>query len=235
MFTSLVACRGFFNCVAFVMETTKHTFWAILMACEVSPTAHVTGPDHFHRNLLPLGKRKKIVCNMVRNILDKAPGLLHKLGLGFLVKVWARRVRSTRMMAHHDGMKLFTSSLLVSPWVGRLVTFLMAIVVMATLHVAYHGLTPHLQFLDGCRLRHRTFEMASKIVPTAMVARLSICHRGVEEIALCRDTLKWALKLGACFNAGLVLVAFLRACFDLLPSGLLRQVLVKEIVNHLLD
>jgi len=236
VFTSLVACRGFFERVAFVMETPKHTLRATRVACDVAPTLRVTGPDHFHRNLLPFGKRKKVVRNMVPDVFDKAPGLLHKLSLGFLIKVWARRMRRTAMMAHDDGVKLFASSLLLSPWVGRLVAAcLVAFVVMATLLVAHHGFTNHLQLLDRCRLRHRTFEMAGEIVSAAMVARLSICHGGVEDIALRNNALEWAVKLRASFNTNLILVAFPTACFDLLPSGLLRQVLVKEIVNHLLD
>jgi len=236
VFTSQVACRGFFKLVAFVVKTAKHTLWTLLVACVVRATTHVTGPDDFHRNLMPFGKRKKVVRNMVPDIFDKAPGLLHKLGLGFVIKMLARRVRPTAMVAHHDGVKFLASSQLLTPWVGALVAAcLMAHVVMATLLVAHHGLSNHLQFLDRRRLRHRTFEVASEIVSTATVARLSICHGRVEEVALRTDALEWAFKLGASFDATLILVAFPTACFDLFPSGLLRQVLVKEVVNHILD
>jgi len=193
------------------------------MACVVKATTHVTGLDDFHRNLMPFGKRKEVVRNMVPDIFDKAPGLLHKLGLGFVIKVWARRMRPTAMMAHHDGVKFLALSLLLSPWVGSLVAAcLVAFVVMPTLLVAHHDLTHHLQFLDRRRLRHRTFEVASEIVSTAMVARLSICHGRVEEVALRTDALEWAFKLGASYDATLILVAFPTACFDLFPSGLLR-------------
>jgi len=206
------------------------------MACVVKATTHVTGLDDFYRNLMPFGKRKKVVCNMVPDVLDKAPGLLHKLGLGFVIKMLARRVRPTAMVAHHDGVKFLASSQLLTPWVGALVAAcLMALVVMATLLVAHHGFSNHLQFLDRCRLRHRTFEVASEIVSTAMVARLNICHGRVEEVALRTDALKWAFKLGASYDATLIIVAFTTACFDLFPSGLLRQVLVKDVVNHILD
>jgi len=68
-----------------------------------------------------------------------------------------------------------------------------------------------------------------------MMALLGTCHRGVEEITLGNNAFEWAFKLWAGFNASLVLVAFAMACFNLRPRGLLRQVLVEEIVNHLLD
>jgi len=236
VFTSLVACTRFFKLVALVMETPKHTLWALLVTSVVMATILVTGPDYFLRNFLSFGKRKKVVRNMVRDVLDKAPGLLHKLSLGGLIQVWARRVRPTAMMAHHDGMKFLASGLLLIPWIGTLAAAcLVAFVFMATLLVAHHGFTNQLQFFDCCRLRPRTFEMASKIMPTAMVARLTICHGGVEEITLRHDALEWAYKLGASFNTPLILFAFPTAGFDLFPSGLLRQVLVKEIINDLCD
>lgn len=149
LFTSLVACRCFFKSVALVMETTKNTLWTLLMACSVMATLHVTSPDCLHRNLLHSDKWKKVVCNMVSDVLDKAPGLLHKLSLGFDIKVWASQVGPTAMMAHHNGVKLFALGLLLSPWVGAC---LVAYVVMATLHVTNHGLTSHLQLLDCRRL-----------------------------------------------------------------------------------
>ena len=57
----------------------------------------------------------------------------------------------------------------------------------------------------------------------------------MEKIALRHNAFERAFELGASANANLILVAFPTACFDLLPSGLLGQVLVEEIINHLLD
>jgi len=86
---------------------------------------------------------------MVRHVLDQAERLLHELGLGDLIKMWARRVGSAIMMAHHNLMKLFASSLLLSPWVGAVVAAcLVTFMVMATLLVTDHGVTNQLQFLD---------------------------------------------------------------------------------------
>jgi hypothetical protein len=48
VFTCLVARRRFLKCVAFVMETPKHALWTVFVACKVTSTLNVTGPDHFH-------------------------------------------------------------------------------------------------------------------------------------------------------------------------------------------
>jgi len=231
----MVACRGFFKCAAFVVEAPEHALRALLVACNIGPAFHMTSLDLFHRNLLAFGQREKVVCNMVGDIFDEAPRFLHKLSLGFLVKVWACRMRPTVMIAHHDFMKFFATRLLLGPWVGRLVACLVACMVMATLNVTHHGFPKRLQFFYCCGLRHRTFEVASKVVPTTNVARLSLHPGSVEYIALFNDTLAWAFEFGASCNTALVLVAICPTCFDFFPSGLLWQVRVKDVVNHLLD
>jgi hypothetical protein len=236
VFTCLVACTNVFKLVAFVVKAAKHALWTLLVACDILAATHVTGPDCFRRNLLPVAKWKKVVRNMIRHVLDEAPWLLHKLGLGIFVKVGARRMRAATVMAHHDGMKFFASSLLLSPGVGTLVAAcLVALIVMATLLVTHHGFTNQLQLLDCRGLGHWTFEVASKVVSTSIVASLGICHGGIEDIALSYNAFEWAFELGASANANFILVAFPTACFDLLPSGLLGQVRVEEIINHLLD
>jgi len=235
LLTSVVARGGFFKSAAFVMEAPIHALRTMLVACNISPTVHMTSLDLFHGNLLAFGQREKVVHSMVRDILDKAPWLLHKLSLGFLIKVWACRMRTTAMVARHDGMKFFAPSLLLGPWVGRLVACLVACMVMATLGVTHHCFPKHLQFLYCCGLGHRTIEVASEVVPTTMVARLGLRLGGVEDIALRRDAHEWAFEFGASCKTALVLVAICTTCFDFLPSGLRWQVLVKDAVNHLLD
>jgi len=235
MLTPLMAYRGFFKCAAFVVEATENALRTMLVACNISPALHMTSLDLFHRDLLAFGQREKVVNNMVGDILDKAPRLLHELSLDFFIKVRACPMRPTAMHAHHDGMKLFTSRLLLGPWVGRLVACLVACMVMAALDVTHHGFPKHLQFLDCCRFRHGTFEVAREVVPATDVASLSLHLGSVEYMALCSDTLEWALKFRASCKTALVIVAICPTCFDLFPSGLLRQVLVEDVVDHLLD
>jgi hypothetical protein len=130
-------------------------------------------------------------------------------------------------MASHDGMKFFTTGLLLTPWIRRFVTRLVACVAVGTLRVTDHSFAKCLHFLYRCRLGHWTFKVASKIVSTTMMALSGLCNRRIKKIALCIDALKRAYKFGACFKTFLSFVALSTACFDLLPSSLLRQVFIE--------
>jgi hypothetical protein len=232
---SVVARRRFLERVTLLFETPKCTSWAILVALVVMTTPHVTRPDLFLGSQLPLGYWKNRIHNVVHNVFWKAPRLLHELLLSLLIKVGACGMRTTILHASHHGLKLFTAGVLLMPWIDGLVACLVTCVVMSTLFVAHHGFTECLQFLHRRRHCLRALEMACEIVSASMVACLVSCHCGIEEVALRRDALEWALVLGAGGKAIFVLVTLRTAFLDLLPGGLLGQVLIEHFVDDFLD
>jgi len=232
---SMVASRRFLEHVALLLETPERTSWAILVALMVVTTPHVTSPDLFLGNQLLLGYWQDIIHDVVHNVFWKAPRLLHELLLSLLIKVGAFGMRATILHASHHGLKLFTPGVLLVPWIIGLVACLVTCVVMSTLFVAHHGFTECLQFLHRRRHCLRALEMACEIVSASMVTCLLGCHCGIEEVALRRDALEWALVLGAGGKAIFVLITLRTAFLDLLPGGLLRQVLIKHFVDDFLD
>jgi len=230
-----VARRRFLEHVALLLETPPRTSWAILVALVIVTTPHVTSPDLFLGSQLLLGYWKNGIHDVVHNVFWKAPGLLHELLLSLLIKVRACGMRTTILHARHHGLKLFTAGVLLMPWIDGLVACLVACMVMATLFVAHHGFTECMQFLHRRRHCLRALEMACEIVSTSMVACLVSYHCGIEEVALRRDALEWALVLGAGGKAIFVLITLRTAFLDLLPGGLLRQVLIKHFVDDFLD
>mmetsp|Transcript_108600 Transcript_108600/g.197722 ORF Transcript_108600/g.197722 Transcript_108600/m.197722 type:complete len:217 (+) Transcript_108600:530-1180(+) len=215
MLAGMVACRGFLKHLAFISEAPENTLRATLVARSIRTTRNMTCPNLFHGKLLSVGERKKVLSNMVCNILHEAPRLLEEALLGFLVEVGARGVRTTAPHATHHSIKLFTSGLLEMPWVGGVVACLVTRMVMATLRVTHHGFPEHLQLLYRCRLCHGAVEMASKIVSATHVALLRLCACGIEKIALINDALAGGFKLWARSKAVPILFAFCAACFDL--------------------
>jgi hypothetical protein len=123
---SLVARRRFLEHVALLLETPKHTSWAILVALMVVTTLHVTSPDLFLGSQLLLWYWKNRIHDVVHNVFWKAPRLLHELLLSLLIKVGACGMRTTILHASYHSLKLFTPGVLLMPWIFGLVACLVA-------------------------------------------------------------------------------------------------------------
>jgi len=224
LLASMMARRGFIKFVTLLLEAPERAMRATLVARTVMATAHVTRPSLFGGIAMPLWK--EVFHHMVCDIFGKTPRLLYELHLGLLVEMWAIGMRTCLFHARHHSMEFFTASLLLCPG-ASLVAILVAGMIVATLSMARHGFPDRVQLLHRRGHCHRTLEMACEIMLTDVVTRLDICPRRIEEIALRRDPLKWALVLRASCKAALVLVAPRTALFDVLPGGLLGQVLVE--------
>jgi len=194
LLASMMARNGFIKLVTLLRQMPVRAMRATLVALMVMATAHVTSPSLFGGTAMPLWK--EVFHDMVCDIFGKTPRLLHELHLGLLVEMWAIGMRTRLFHARHHRMEFFTASLLLCPGAG-LMAILVAGMIVATLSMARHGFSDRVQLLHRRGHCHRTLEMAFEIMLTGVVARLDICPRRIEEIALRRDPRKWALVLRA--------------------------------------